>query len=126
MAGIRRDVIHMPPIRTFYDAAGFYGTLAHESCHTTGAKTRLDRFARSADRKGQAFEEFVAEIGAAMLGARVGVEPQFGQNAAYVESWLSAMKEDKRTIFRAASEAQKAVDFIMATAALTVETDAAA
>lgn len=29
------------------------------------------------------------------------------------EGWLAAMKEDSRAIFRAASEAQKAVDYIM-------------
>ena len=47
-----------------------------------------------------------------MLGVQIGVAPQFDQSAAYVEGWLRAMKDDKRAIFRAASEAQKAVDFI--------------
>jgi antirestriction protein ArdC len=41
------------------------------------------------------------------------VEPEFDQSAAYVEGWLQAMNEDSRAIFRAASEAQKAVDYIM-------------
>jgi antirestriction protein ArdC len=45
--------------------------------------------------------------------AQIGVEPEFDQSAAYVEGWLEAMKEDSRAIFRAASEAQKAVDYIM-------------
>ena len=49
-----------------------------------------------------------------MLCAQIGVEPEFDQSAAYVEGWLEAMKEDSRAIFRAASEAQKAVDYIMA------------
>ncbi len=65
------------------------------------------------DRKAYAFEELVAEIGNCMLCAQIGVEPEFDQSAAYVEGWLEAMKEDSRAIFRAASEAQKAVDYIM-------------
>ncbi len=48
-----------------------------------------------------------------MLGAHIGVEPDFGQSAAYVEGWQAALKEDSRAIFRAASEAQKAVDYIL-------------
>lgn len=108
------DSIHMPPIATFHDAAGYYGTLAHEICHWTGAEKRLDRLKKYTDRKGYAFEELVAEIGNCMLCVRLGLTPDFGQSAAYVESWLEAMKADKGMIFKAASEAQKAVDFIMA------------
>ena len=114
---IQGDRIHMPPVATFHDAQGFYGTLAHEACHWTGSSKRLDRFTRFSDRKAYAFEELVAEIGACMLGVRIGVAPQFDQSAAYVEGWLKALKDDKRAIFRAASEAQKAADFIMQRAA---------
>ena len=110
---LRRDVIHMPPIGTFHAAQGYYGTLAHELTHWTGADKRLERFKRFNDRKAYAFEELVAEIGACMLSVRLGVQPTFDQSAAYVEGWLKALKEDKRAIFRAASEAQKAADFIM-------------
>ena len=56
-------------------------------------------------------------IGNCMLCAQLGLEPEFDQSAAYVEGWLKALKEDSRAIFRAASEAQKAVDYIMARAA---------
>ena len=110
---IKTDRIHMPPIGTFYRAAGYFGTLAHETVHWTGAAKRLDRLGRFNDRKAYAFEELVAEIGNCMLCAQIGVEPEFDQSAAYVEGWLEAMKEDSRAIFRAASEAQKAVDYIM-------------
>lgn len=106
------DHIHMPPVETFHDAAGYYGTLAHEVCHWTGAEKRLDRIKRFADRKAYAFEELVAELGACFLGMQLGIEPQFEQSAAYIEGWLDAMKGDKDVIFRAAAEAQKAVDFL--------------
>jgi antirestriction protein ArdC len=58
---------------------------------------------------------------------KLGIELDFDQSAAYVEGWLEALKNDKSLIFKAASEAQKAVDFIMdaATAAETQEKVAA-
>lgn len=110
---IPQDRIHMPPIGTFHDAGGYYGTLAHELTHWTGAASRLDRFGRFADRKSYAFEELVAEIGNCILCATLGLTPDFAQSGAYIDGWLRAMKEDTKAIFRAASEAQKATDFIL-------------
>jgi antirestriction protein ArdC len=111
-----KDHIHMPPIATFHNAAGYYGTLAHEVIHWTGSEKRLERIKKFANREAYAFEELVAEVGACFLGAQIGVAPEFGQSAAYVEGWLKALKKDKRAIFRAASEAQKAADFVLAAA----------
>jgi antirestriction protein ArdC len=108
-----KDHIHMPPIATFHNATGYYGTLAHEVIHWTGSEKRLERIKKFANREAYAFEELVAEIGACFLGAQIGVAPGFDQSAAYVEGWLKALKEDKRAIFRAASEAQKAADFVL-------------
>ncbi|MFG6084175.1 ArdC family protein [Paracoccus litorisediminis] len=82
------DYIHMPPISSFYDAAGFYGTLAHEACHWSGHGNRLDRRGRFAARQAYAFEELIAEIGNCMLCAQLGLTPDFGHSAAYLEGWL--------------------------------------
>jgi len=119
------DRIHMPPIETFYSANGYYATLAHESIHATGSDKRLARFEKFNDRKAYAFEELVAEIGACMLSVTLGLVPEFDQSASYVESWLTALSEDKKAIFRAASEAQKAVDFLTAETAAEHEVEAA-
>ncbi len=107
------DQVHMPPIATFFDAARYYGVLGHELTHWTGSTKRLDRINKYNNRTAYAFEELVAEIGACILGVKLGIEPDFDQSAAYVENWLEALKNDKGLIFKAASEAQKAVDFIM-------------
>ncbi|OJH43396.1 ArdC family protein [Paracoccus sp. SM22M-07] len=107
------DYIHMPPIATFHDAAGYYAVLAHEATHWTGHKSRLDRFSRFTDRKAYAFEELIAEIGNCMVCARLGLTPDFGQSGAYIQGWLRALKDDKRLIFKAASEAQKASDLLV-------------
>jgi antirestriction protein ArdC len=89
------------------------GTLAHELTHWTGSVSRLDRFTRFGDRTAYAFEELIAEIGNCMISATLGLNPDFAQSGAYIEGWLRALKEDNRVIFRAASEAQKAMDFIL-------------
>ena len=106
------DFIHMPPITTFHSAAGYYATLAHEATHWTGAKGRLDRFEKFNDRKAYAFEELIAEIGNCMVCAHLGLTPDFGQSGAYIKGWLRALQDDKRMIFKAAAEAQKAADFL--------------
>ncbi|MDP0930048.1 zincin-like metallopeptidase domain-containing protein [Paracoccus onubensis] len=107
-----KDHIHIPPITSFFNAAGYYGTLAHELTHWACGPARLATQKVHASRKEYAFDELVAEIGACFLVVQLGVESQFDQSAAYVEGWLEAMKADKEMIFKAAAEAQKAVDFI--------------
>ena len=54
----------------------------------------------------------MAEIGQCLLFRTLGLTASIDQSAAYVEGWLKALAEDKKAIFRAASEAQKAVDLI--------------
>ena len=108
-----QDRIHMPPIGTFVSVGAYYATLAHEACHWSGHGSRLDRLAKFADRSAYAFEELVAELGNVILCTHLGLTPDFEQSAAYVESWLKALKEDKRAIFRAAAEGQKAADLLL-------------
>jgi len=105
------DSIHMPPVKNFKTAHEFYGTLAHELIHWTGATKRLDRDKKYDTTAGRALEELVAEIGSVFLCAHIGAEPDFDNSAAYVASWLKALKDDKRFIFRAASAAQKASNY---------------
>ena len=93
--------------------------------HATGHPPRLDRIKKFADRTAYAFEELVAELGNVILCTHLGLTPDFEQSAAYVESWLKALKEDKRAIFRAAAEGQKAADLLIQLAG-PQETEAAA
>ena len=105
----------MPPIESFFDTEGYYSTLAHESVHWTKHPTRLAReFGRKAwGDEGYAAEELVAELGSAFLCADLEITPQVSdRHAAYMTSWLRVLLDDNRAIFRAASHAQKAVDFL--------------
>lgn len=107
------DTVHMPPASVFTSAEGYYATLAHEVTHWTGHRSRLDRFDGDRDRAAYAREELVAELGACFVCAELGLAYDADNAAAYVASWLSALRNDKRYIFRAAGKAQAAADWIM-------------
>jgi len=113
-----QDFIRMPPYGSFDDPERYFATLAHEAAHWTAAPHRLDR--KKGRRYGDedyAYEELVAEIGSAMIGAEIGLPPDHIENhAAYVKSWLKALRNDKRCILKAAADAQKACDYVMAKA----------
>jgi antirestriction protein ArdC len=109
------DVVQMPPFPAFTDAESYYSTLAHEMTHWTKAPSRLARdFGREKfGDEGYAKEELVAELGAAFLCADLGITPEVrADHAAYIASWLKALKDDKRLIFAAAAHAQRAVDHL--------------
>lgn len=115
------DVVHMPHRAAFPDLLDYYRTLAHELIHATGHKSRLDR--NILNRFGSvdyAREELVAECGAAMLCAVLGIE-YTTTHADYVGNWLAVLKEDNRAIFKAASMASKAAQWIEACAVEAVE-----
>lgn len=58
-------------------------------------------------------EELVAELGSAYIGADLGLAPDVREeNAAYIQSWLKVLKEDKRAIFTAAAHAQRAAELL--------------
>jgi antirestriction protein ArdC len=108
------DYIQMPELRQFVAADRYYSTLAHEHVHWTGAAHRCAReFGKRFGDEAYAFEELVAELGAAFLCADLGLsnEPR-PDHAAYIASWLRALKHDKRAIFTAASKAQAAADYL--------------
>jgi len=113
----RRDFVQMPPFEAFRDAESYYATLAHELIHWTGHRDRLARDF-SGKRFGSeryAIEELVAELGAAYLCADLdlALEPR-EDHAAYIASWLRALKNDSRAIFTAAAHAERAVEFFRA------------
>jgi antirestriction protein ArdC len=59
------------------------------------------------------FEELVAEIGSAFLLAEFGMKPCEEQNAAYVKGWAAKINADKNMIVKAASQASKAVEYLL-------------
>ena len=110
------DHIQMPPRSAFATAEGFCGTMIHEAGHWTGAKSRLNRDLRNSfGSHDYAREELRAEIGQMMVCAELGIaDCDFSNNAAYVASWLEKLRSDRKEIFRAAADAQRIADYLLA------------
>lgn len=110
------DIIQLPPSAWFAQPADYYATALHELCHWTGHQSRLNRvLGRRHNIEAYAYEELVAEIGAAFLCAHCSL-PALLEHASYIDSWLDALRRDKRLIFTAAGAAQKAADFVLGSA----------
>jgi len=113
----RSDSIHLPPKTAFKDAPGYYGTALHELAHWTGHPTRLNRSTLSDSYRfgdlNYAKEELRAELASVFLAAEMGVPHDPANHAAYVGSWIKALREDKNEIFRAAHDASLATDYVL-------------
>ncbi|MES5482653.1 zincin-like metallopeptidase domain-containing protein [Bradyrhizobium sp. INPA03-11B] len=110
----REDVVCLPPQSAFFDQINYYRTLFHELGHWTGHHRRLNR-----DQSGAfgstlyAAEELVAEVTTAFVCASLSIVPTV-RHADYIGSWIDVLRADNRAIFRAASQASKAADFLLA------------
>lgn len=115
------DQLNMPALQQFSSAEKYYSTLFHELTHSTGHVSRLKRESitdyKPFGSPDYSKEELTAEMGASFLCAHAGInQPEVTTNsAAYLQGWLSVLKVDKKLIFRAAAEAQKAVNYLLAT-----------
>ena len=115
---LKTDIIHLPSPGSFENAAGYYGTALHELSHWSGHNSRLNRetLTKPARFGGAAYarEELRAELASVFLAAERGIPYNPEQNAAYLDSWIKTLKSDKNEIFRAAHDAHKAADFLIA------------
>lgn len=108
------DFVQVPPQPAFFDQINYYRTCLHELTHATGHPKRLGRDLKNAfGSKDYAREELVAELGSAFLCAALGIVPTV-RHADYIGSWLEVLRADNRAIFRAASAASKAADWLLA------------
>jgi antirestriction protein ArdC len=114
------DAVRLPSKRIFESIADYYQTAMHELIHWTQNPKRVGEKTRPKEEGAKAqyaFNELVAEIGACFVLAELGLpksEKMLPQTAAYVESWLKAMKNDVRFIFEASNQASKAADYLLA------------
>lgn len=107
------DLIQLPPEAWFDQPDNYYAVALHETVHWTGHPRRLNRvLGRRHGIEAYAYEELVAEMGAAFLCAHVGIPARL-EHASYIDSWLDSLRRDKRLIFTAAGAAQKAADYVL-------------
>ena len=113
------DAIHLPALEAFTDAGEYYSTAFHELGHSTGHKSLLDRegIESGAAPFGSPVysrEELVTEFTSAFVSHEAGITSTIENSAAYVQGWAKAIKKDKRLVVQAASQGQKAADYILA------------
>lgn len=109
------DFICLPPRESFATVDAYYSTLLHEVGHSTGHPTRLNReFGGQFGSEGYAREELRAELASTFLCGELGIATTGSdeQHAAYVKSWVSALKNDYNEIFKAAADAEKICNYL--------------
>jgi len=117
---ISKDEVFLPERERFTTPENYYAVGLHELTHWTGHKSRLDRkFGKRFGDNAYAFEELVAELGAAFVIGHCGlIGATIENHANYLNSWIKVLKEDKTAIFTAAKNAGQAFDFLMEKAGL--------
>jgi antirestriction protein ArdC len=111
------DSIHLPPKSAFDSADEYYSTLFHELGHSTGHSSRLNRptlvevvpFGSATYSK----EELVAEFAAAFLCQKSGITNTLDNSTSYIAGWSKKIGSDKTLVIHAASQAQKAFEYIL-------------
>ena len=111
------DSVTVPELAQYTSVSEFYSTLFHELTHSTGHASRLNRLSKEASFGSELYskEELIAELGAAFLVNHAGLETSssFRNSAGYIQSWLKALKGDKRLIVSAAGKADHAAALIL-------------
>lgn len=120
------DTIQMPSPGSFDSPEAYYATLFHEMGHATGHTSRLAR--KLGNRFGSedySREELIAEMTSAFLCAHCGIDNSTtDQSAAYLASWVKALKGDPRLVVTAASAAQRAANLILGIGEMDTEEEA--
>lgn len=119
---INGDFIHCPAQHQFDSAEAFYETLFHELVHWTECRIGIDR---TEAENSYAFCELVAELGGCFLMGQLGLplSDVIPNSVSYLQGWLKGMQGDTNFIIRAASQASKAVDYILSFSFVPVLTD---
>lgn len=108
------DYVQVPPQPAFRHQIDYYRTALHELGHWTGHASRLARdLSHAFGSADYAREELCAELASAYICAALGIVPTV-RHADYLASWLDVLRQDHRAIFRAASAASRAADYLLA------------
>ena len=107
------DRIRLPLRESFHGAAALYATWGHEAIHSTGHESRLKRDQSGASGSSSyAREELIAELGSVLLGQRLQIGCELSNHAAYLQSWISVLRESPKVLLQVISAARQAVDAI--------------
>lgn len=113
------DTIHVIPKEYFKSSDAFYATVSHEIAHSTGSEKRLNRVTlttpSSFGSEIYAKEELRAELTSMFLAQKYSIDfdkSHYENHTAYLQSWAKVLENNPNEIFKAASEAEKAMRYI--------------
>lgn len=110
------DTIHVVPQDEFNSIDQYYATVSHEIAHSTGAEHRMNRNIKNVfGTKDYAKEELRAEMASMFIQQEYNIrfdEKHYENHAAYLTSWAQVLKRDPNELYRAARDAEKAVDYM--------------
>ena len=104
---IAHDYIACPAPDRFVDPAAFYATQLHEHVHWTGHLKRRNRtFGTRFGDQAYAFEELVAELGAAFLTAQLAIAGAL-RHAEYLATWAQVLRNDPKALWDRGRERER-------------------
>lgn len=104
------DFIQLPYRHQFESETEYFQTAFHEHCHWAEKRVGFDR---SQVPNAYSFFELVADLGACQVMAGLNLPSNSQNTASYIQHWLQGMSDDPKFIFRAASFANKAADYLL-------------
>ena len=111
------DYVNMPKQKSYVNDEAYFSVLFHELAHSTGHHTRLDRMGlvQMSEYGGNEFsqEELIAEMATGYLHSLTGITGTYKHYTEHIEGWAGRMRCDKHLAINAATQAQRAVDFIL-------------
>lgn len=115
---LAEDLINMPRMNKVKDVTKYYSLLFPELIHATGHSGRLNRkeIAENVNYRMEIYsvEKLAAEIGACYLKSFCGhAIEELEDEQSFITSWINILKADKRMLIKAASYAQRAVEYIL-------------
>ena len=109
------DHIQMPPRQAFQSAAGWSSTILHELSHWSSNEARLNRDLRNAfGSHDYAREEVRVEMAMSYICAELSIQCDFPNSVAYISFWIDRLRSDRKEVFRAAADAQRIADYLLA------------
>lgn len=114
------DAIYLPVREHFISQGGYFGTAFHEAAHSTAHPNRLNRaLGKEFGDDVYAKEELIAEIASTLICGELGLSGDdllLENHEAYVQGWISELKEKPNVLFSSIQSAQKAADYVLETA----------
>lgn len=115
------DIVRIPRIEQYKEVTEYYSVAFHELTHSTGHWNRRHRFEKGTGKFGSkdySKEELVAESGAVLALARLGIATReaFINSIAYIKGWLKKADKNentkRNTLFASITSAESAVRLI--------------